>query len=92
MITGSYVNNAAGFQCQGTSYPLVGWYLNTATTFSVIWSNSAANCNSVTAWTGNYVGGNFVMDWSLSQTGGPILMGKDTFSLVSGSENILKKN
>ncbi len=54
LVSGTYVNNAAGYQCKGTAYPLSGiYYANTQTiSFSVAWSNSAEDCQSVTGWTG----------------------------------------
>jgi hypothetical protein len=54
MVTGRYINRAAGFACQNTAYPVTGWLNGTAITFSVIWTNSTQSCNSVTGWTGSF--------------------------------------
>ena len=54
MITGHYINRAAGFGCQNTAYPVTGWLNGTAVTFSVTWINSTQSCNSVTGWTGSF--------------------------------------
>lgn len=45
-ITGHYINNAAGYNCQGTPYPVVGWILPGTNTiaFTVQWSNQYENC------------------------------------------------
>lgn len=53
-VTGTFLNNASGFGCRGTPYQLVGsYYAGTQTiSFTVAWSNSTANCQSVTGWTG----------------------------------------
>ena len=54
MITGHYINRAAGFSCQNTAYPVTGWLNGTAITFSVTWTNSTQSCNSVTGWIGSF--------------------------------------
>lgn len=89
-ITGNYVNNASGFSCQGTPYPINGiYYSNTQTiSFSVAWSNSSKDCQSVTGWTGYFDLSvspmQMVTDWNLayqSSTGQQILQGNDLFTL-----------
>ncbi len=91
VLSGNYVNNAAGYQCQGTPYPLSGiYYANTQTlSFSVAWSNSSANCQSVTGWTGYFDLSQspitMITDWNLAYStgsGGAILQGQDVFSQV----------
>ena len=84
-ITGSYVNNAAGTGCQGTAYPLVGYLIGDTIAWSVLWNNSTANCNSVTAWGGYYDPGtsSIITDWTLAyegSQGGAIENGSDTFT------------
>ena len=49
-INGTYVS-AVGCDA-GTTFPLSGWINGSAITFSVDWGS---NCNSLTAWTGQYV-------------------------------------
>ncbi len=89
-LSGTYVNNAAGFLCQGTPYPLTGvYYINTQTiSWSVAWSNAHEDCASVTGWTGYLdISSNplqFETDWNLAySTGGSgraIMPGHDTFT------------
>ena len=89
-ITGSYVNNEAGFGCQGTSYPLSGTFYDGTSTmsFAVAWSNTHANCSSVTGWTGylSYTDGRIYTDWNLAyrDSGGnpAIASGSDIFTRV----------
>jgi len=98
-LSGVYVNNATGFNCQGTPYPLVGvYYINTQTvSWSVAWSNAFEDCASVTGWTGYLSFSSsslqLVTYWNLAySTGGSgraIMQGQDTFTqnpaLSSGS-------
>jgi len=88
-VTGTYVNNAPGFQCQGTPYPLSGWILSDFISFSVTWINGAQNCNSVTGWTGYaFQSGNTIKlqtNWNLAYQGanGPTIQaGQDVFTYV----------
>jgi hypothetical protein len=84
------VNNAAGFGCQGTHYPLSGiYYIGSSTmSFSVAWSNAYADCKSVTGWTGyySYSDQRIHTDWNLAylqSTGNPMIAsGSDVFSPV----------
>ncbi|MGI9400005.1 MAG: avidin/streptavidin family protein [Rhizobiaceae bacterium] len=89
-VSGNYINNASGFNCQGTPYPLTGiYYANTQTiSFSVAWSNSAADCASVTGWTGYIDISSSTLqmptNWNLayaSPGGGKIMTGQDVFTL-----------
>lgn len=92
IVTGSYINNAAGYACQGTPYPVTGrYYTNNLTiSFNVIWSNAYANCQSVTGWTGYfaYTGSQWqiITNWNLAyETGGgqmTISSGADTFTMT----------
>lgn len=84
-ISGSYINNAAGTGCQGTSYPLNGWVYGNNIAWSVSWTNPAASCNSVTAWAGYYDPSSsaIVTDWALAYqtgSGGAIQTGSDVFT------------
>lgn len=84
-LSGYYVNRASGYGCQNTPYPVTGWVLGTAITFTVRWQNSVANCNSITAWTGFYNRSTSSIDtlWQLVVNGSTsvrqILHGGDTF-------------
>lgn len=87
-VTGTYVNNAAGYPCQGTPYPLSGVYYtgNQTISFSVAWSNSSQDCQSVTGWTGYFLynsGWSITTDWNLAQcshSGPTIIQGQDIFT------------
>lgn len=64
-VAGTYTNRAAGFACQNTPYPLAGWIDGDKIAFSVRWKSSAADCASITSWTGYFAAGRIVSDWSL---------------------------
>jgi hypothetical protein len=92
-VTGSYINNAAGFACQGTPYPIAGWVLGNFISIAVAWNNAYANCNSVTGWTGYAVqdGGSVAImtNWNLAYQGasGPAIMaGQDVFKPLTKTE------
>lgn len=85
LITGWYVNNAPGFSCQGTPYPLTGWMLfgTNTVTFSVKWENTSANCQSLTTWAGTFTSmmSTITTTWLLVQNNQPTPMqGQDTFT------------
>lgn len=85
MFTGTYINNAAGTGCLGGSFPLTGRTTGSHMAWSVAWTNATANCNSVTAWAGNFNSSTGVLTtkWSLaytSQGGGIIETGSDVFT------------
>lgn len=71
MVTGHYINRAAGFACQDTAYPVTGWLSGTSITFSVIWTNSTQSCSSVTGWTGSFDSGFTTLstNWVISRNG-----------------------
>jgi avidin family protein len=91
LISGYYINRAAGFGCQNTAYPVTGWILeNTNTiTFTVKWENTAENCQSITAWTGFFSPDcrTITTLWQLVVNGttstGQISQGQDTFTRVA---------
>ena len=85
-LEGYYVNRAAGFACQNTQYPMVGWSYESNITFTVMWNNAVENCHSITSWTGYFTApGFFTTLWQLVSTGttspSQILQGSDTFRL-----------
>ncbi|MGI9364091.1 MAG: avidin/streptavidin family protein [Rhizobiaceae bacterium] len=91
-VSGIYVNNAPGYRCQGTPYPISGiYYANTQTvSFSVAWFNSSEDCQSVTGWTGyfNVATSPVVMttNWNISYltgNGHAISQGSDVFTMQS---------
>jgi len=94
-LSGSYINSAPGFACQGTPYPITGWYYaNTQVlSFDVVWTNASEDCQSVTGWTG-YIGfpssgptmtTNWNLAYATSSTGRAIEQGADTFTMTSVS-------
>ncbi|HEY0281276.1 MAG TPA: avidin/streptavidin family protein [Rhizomicrobium sp.] len=83
-FSGYYVTAVASPGCQavGIQQPLIGWISQSnAITFAVNWT--AAGCNSVTAWSGNYNpnNGNISTIWILSSSPGwsNMNIGSDTF-------------
>ena len=85
-LGGQYVNSAAGFGCQGTPYPVVGWVLGNTIGWSVKWSNASENCNSVTVWGGIISAtGAIQTQWVLAYTdaqGSKLLTGTDLFKPI----------
>ena len=67
-LTGTYVNRAAGFQCQNTPYPVIGWIEDDKISFSVRWKSVAMDCKSITSWTGYLSGNRIISDWDLVYT------------------------
>jgi hypothetical protein len=90
-LTGTYVNKAPGFRCQGTPYPVAGWVYGTAITFTTRWQNPSESCNSITSWTGFYSQGQIKTLWQLVVNGssntGQILQGSDVFTPVTHKKN-----
>ena len=98
LLTGTYINRAAGYGCQNIPYPVTGWVYGTAITFTTIWKSTTESCNSITAWTGFYYRGKISTLWQLTINGSTntsqILQGKDVFIPSNVLENkslILKK-
>jgi hypothetical protein len=87
LLTGTYINRAAGYGCQNISYPVTGWVYGTAITFNTIWQSTTESCNSITAWTGFYYQGQINTLWQLTINGSTstsqIIKGSDVFKLSS---------
>ncbi len=96
-LEGQYVNNAAGTDCQGTSFPLQGVFYpgepSTTLSFSVAWANAEQSCDASAAWTG-YLENNqdgapkLVTRWVLalpSHEGENFQTGSDVFTLKKAS-------
>ncbi|QDM17079.1 hypothetical protein FNL55_14570 [Tardiphaga sp. vice352] len=67
---GTYVNNAAGFECQGAPYEVRGLTKGTAVTFKVDWNGlGVPDCKSTTIWQGRVVGPTMSTRWTLDYTG-----------------------
>jgi hypothetical protein len=70
-FTGVYINNAAGFACQGLpGFPLTGRTSGTKVTFTVVWNNGIQNCNSTTVWYGVDQGTVMPTKWTLTSPSG----------------------
>ena len=70
-FTGVYINNAAGFACQGLpGFPLTGRTSGTKVTFTVVWNNGIQNCNSTTVWYGVDQGTVMPTKWTLRSPSG----------------------
>jgi hypothetical protein len=84
LLTGSYVNRAAGYPCKDTDYPVTGWVDGTAIVFNTLWINSTESCHSITAWTGFYYNNEISTIWQLVAVGttptSQISTGSDTFT------------
>ena len=84
LLTGSYVNKAAGYPCKDTAYPVTGWVDGTAIVFNTLWINGIESCNSITSWTGFYYNNEISTLWQLVEDGATatsqISSGNDTFT------------
>lgn len=69
-FTGTYVNNAAGFDCKGAPYEVRGVTKGTAVTFTVNWKGFAVpDCKSTTVWRGQAIGPTMRTRWVLDYIG-----------------------
>ncbi|HEV3183885.1 MAG TPA: avidin/streptavidin family protein [Xanthobacteraceae bacterium] len=77
---GVFINQAAGFECQGIPYPAVG----TAAPAAVIFTVSFTKCRSQTVWRGQVSGTTMSTKWVLTYVkpngGIGILRGTDVFT------------
>ncbi|TPQ34278.1 hypothetical protein C2U70_17380 [Bradyrhizobium guangdongense] len=85
VFTGTYVNKAAGFQCQGVPYVASGVAKGTSVTFTVNWKGILVpDCHSTTVWTGRSIGPALKTRWKLDYIGSDgkphVLYGKDVFA------------
>ena len=91
LLTGTYINRAAGYGCQNISYPVTGWVYGTAITFTTLWQSTTESCNSITAWSGFYYQGKISTLWQLTINGSTstsqIVQGSDTFSQSTAVQN-----
>jgi Avidin family len=63
---GHYVNNAAGFGCQGVPYDVTGKVDGQSIQFVVLWVNATERCNSLTSWRGIVSGRTISTNWQLA--------------------------
>jgi hypothetical protein len=84
-FTGTYVNNAAGFDCKGAPYEVRGVSKGIAVTFNVNWKGfGVPDCKSTTVWRGQVMGSTMKTRWVLDYIGGDgkphRMFGSDMFS------------
>ncbi|MGY3532273.1 avidin/streptavidin family protein [Bradyrhizobium sp. USDA 4452] len=69
-FTGTYVNNAAGFSCQGYPYPAAGNVTANRIDFYVNWTSSTApTCRTMTIWHGRVAGDTIPTRWTMYYVG-----------------------
>ncbi|MXN63414.1 hypothetical protein GR183_00725 [Stappia sp. GBMRC 2046] len=85
VLTGNYINNAAGYGCIGSPYRVVGYVYGNLIGWSVRWSNAHEDCQSITSWTGYYQNGTITTQWELVY-GTQINDGADMFTSVAKRE------
>jgi hypothetical protein len=69
-FTGTYVNNAAGFDCKSAPYEVRGVTQGTAVTFTVDWKGfGVPDCKSTTIWRGRAIGAAMRTQWVLDYIG-----------------------
>lgn len=64
-LKGTFTNQAAGFGCKNTPYPVMGWIDGERIAFSVRWKNAQEDCKSITSWTGYVSGIRMLAYWDL---------------------------
>ena len=84
-FTGTYVNKAPGFQCQGVPYAATGVTKGASVTFTVIWKGIfVPDCNSTTIWAGRTIGPVMKTRWKLNYVGKDgkphTMYGRDVFT------------
>ena len=84
LLTGTFINRAAGYACQNIPFPVTGWVYGSAITFETIWQSTSESCNSITTWTGFLNQGQIHTLWQLvingSTSTSQIIKGSDIFS------------
>jgi avidin family protein len=81
-FTGSLVNRGGDFACRNAPYHVSGWIDGQKIAFSVRWTNTTANCQSITTWNGFVGPKGLQTQWVLVylKKGDPtISSGKDLF-------------
>ena len=51
-FTGSFVSHSGDIACRNTPYHVNGWIDGQKIAFSVRWTNTTANCQAITTWSG----------------------------------------
>ena len=81
-LPGTYTNNAPGYRCAGTAFPLAGWTDGPRISHAVRWKNASLGCTSITAWTGDIHDGRLGVEWVLTYEedgGSNIRIGSDSY-------------
>ena len=83
-FTGTYVNSATGFLCQGQPYEVGGSFKANKIDFYVNWKSATApNCKTITIWNGRIAGNKITTRWKLYYVGSDWnfhkLSGRDVF-------------
>lgn len=70
-VTGSFVNNANGFECKGEpGYRVDGNVNGTNINFAVDFKNKGHDCYTITSWIGTINGNSIHTDWELAYIDG----------------------
>jgi len=62
-LTGTYTNNAPGYRCGGTAFPIIGLVDGPRVSYTVRWKKAAIDCTSITSWTGYVRDGRLGVEW-----------------------------
>eukprot|EP00040_Diaphanoeca_grandis_P032028 m.193011 g.193011 ORF g.193011 m.193011 type:complete len:406 (+) comp32489_c0_seq1:80-1297(+) len=88
IISGVYINKAAGYACQNFPYPITGLFqplssVGGVISFSVAWqAPGAPSCGSVTGWAGQVSSTTMTTNWNLASASG-IVQGTNNFARMS---------
>ena len=64
-VSGTYANNASNYECRGIAFPIVGWMDGDMISYTTKWKSEAADCKSITSWTGYFRDGRLAVEWVL---------------------------
>ena len=64
-ISGTYANNSPNYECRGITFPIVGWLDGDMISYTAKWKSGAADCKSITSWTGYFRDDRFAVEWVL---------------------------
>ena len=64
-LSGTYANNAPNYECRGVAFPIAGWLDGDMISYTTRWKSGAADCKSITSWTGYFREGRLAVEWVL---------------------------
>lgn len=64
-VSGTYATNAPNYECRGIAFPIVGWIDGDMISYTAKWKSGAADCTSITSWTGYFRDGRLAVEWVL---------------------------